>query len=267
MSIETATQRLKAANPAPETDPVRGEADDLTELLLATWQRSTNVQTQQPKKLAPVDEPQRRGWLIAVAVAAVTIIVIGAVALLSPSVGPREVADTPTTTLDAAPTSTTSAVVQAGPVTVVVEAYDYGFGGLPAEFTAGDAIELVNTSPTEYHNLVVIQLDDGDARSIEDFAALPPDSFGAEVPQPGFSIVGGLHAAPGEEAFDGRIRLQTPGRYLVIDMVPQGADATVVEETVNPPDSSDGGGAPYKLPGGSLGYEHGMIAIVTVTTK
>jgi hypothetical protein len=266
MSIESATQRLRAANPDPETSPLRSETDDLT-MLHATWQRSTNVQTQQAQRFNPEKEPRKTGWMIGVAVAAVTIIVVGAVALLPLTQSVDEVADTPPTTLDASPTPTTTALVQSGPMTHEVEAFDYGFSGLPTELRAGDAIELVNTSSTEYHTLVVIRLDSGDDRSIEDFSALPPGAFGAEVPQPGFSIVGGLHAAPGESAFDGRIRLQVPGRYLVIDMVRQGADVAAVSESVNPANSSDSGGAPYKIPGGPLGYEHGMIAIVTVTPK
>ncbi len=264
MSIESATQRLRAANPDPETSPLRSETDHLT-MLHATWQRSTNVQTQQAQRFNPEKEPRKTGWMIGVAVAAVTIIVVGAVALLPLTQSVDEVADTPPTTLDASPTPTTTALVQSGPMTHEVEAFDYGFSGLPAELRVGDAIELVNTSSTEYHNLVVIRLDSGDDRSIEDYMALP---LGAEeIPQPGFSLIGVLHAAPGESAFDGRIRLQVPGRYLLFDMVPQGADVALVSAAVNPADSSDIGGSPRNIPGGPLGYEHGMIAIVTVTPK
>jgi plastocyanin len=261
MSIETAIRRLKDANPAPETSLLRSETDDLTTLLHATWQRSTNVQTQQAQKFSPEKEPRKNGWMIVAAVAAATIIVIGAVALLPLSQGTKEVADTPQTTINTAPTTT--AVAQSGPTTHEVEAFDYGFNGLLTELRAGDAIEFVNTSSTEYHNLVVFRLDDGDTRTTEDFAVLEPEVFGLA----GYTLAGGLHAAPGEAAFDGRIRLQIPGRYLVIDMVPQGADAAVVAETVNPATSSDSGGAPYTIAGGPLGYQHGMIAIVTVTPK
>lgn len=271
MSIETATQRLKDANPVPEPALLRRETDDLSALLLATWQRSMNVQTQQITKMTPKHKPQKRGWLIAVAVAVATIVVISAAALLSLTQGVNDVATTPTTlnsapvpTTEAPPdTATTSIAVPAGPTTFEVEAFDYGFRGLPAELVTGDALELVNGSVTEYHNLVVIRLDPDDTRTIEQFAVLPPEAFGAETPQPGFNIVGGLHAAPGEGAFDGRIRLQAPGKYLVIDMVPQGADPAVVEEAV----ASESPAPPYQVPGGLLGYEHGMIAIVTVMAK
>lgn len=264
MTVETAIERLKAADPAPVSVPVRDNTDDFTALLLATWQRSTNVQTQKPPTITPDNENPKRAWLITAAVAAATIIVIGAVALLSSLGSSPEIADTPTTTaVDATPSSTTSTPIQAGPSTIEVEAFDYGFRGLPSELSAGDAIEFFNSSATEYHNLVVIRLDEDDDRTVGDFAVLPADSFGAETPQEGFNIIGGLHAAPGEAACDGRIRLQIPGRYLIIDMVPQGANAAVVDAAVCT-DGSDGGGAPYRVPGGPLGYQHGMITIVTV---
>ncbi len=236
------------------------------------------MQTQQAQKLTPQKSPQKRGWLIAVAVAAAAIIVIGAVALLPLNQGSDEVTNTPPTTLDATPTPTTEApvattpttstVAQAGPTTFEVEAFDYGFRGLPAEFTAGDAIELVNSSLTEYHSLAVIRLEDNDVRSIENFAALGPEAFEFEnVAQPGFQTVGALNAAPGEGAFDGRIRLQTPGKYLLMDMVREGADAAAVEEAVNPSNPATTASPPYNVAGGLLGYQHGMIVIISVVAK
>jgi hypothetical protein len=84
-----------------------------------------------------------------------------------------------TTTVEA--TTTTSAVVQAELVIVEVEAYDYGFRGLPSEIVAGIPMTLVNTSLTEYHNLVAWQLDADDVRSneeiIEDFSILPLEAL------------------------------------------------------------------------------------------
>jgi hypothetical protein len=223
------------------------------------------VQTQQAK-LNPKKEPRKTGWMVAAVAVGVTIMAIGAVVLLSPSQASNQLTGTPPTTA-VAPSPPTTAVVQSGPTTYEVEAFDYGFSGLPAELRAGDAIELVNTSSTEYHNLVVIRLESEDDRSIDDFSELSPEAFGVENPQPGFITVGALHAAPGESAFDGRIRLQVPGRYLVFDLIPQGADAAVVEENVNPSASAAMHGAPWRIPGGPLGYEHGMITIVTVTAK
>ena len=76
-----------------------------------------------------------------------------------------------------------------------------------------------------------------------------------------------MHAAPGERAFDGRIRLQTPGRYLLMGTVREGADAAAVEETVNPSDPAIIASPPYNVAGGLLGYQHGMITIVIVTAK
>jgi hypothetical protein len=76
-----------------------------------------------------------------------------------------------------------------------------------------------------------------------------------------------LSAAPGEGAFDGRIRLQVPGRYLLMDTVREGADAAAVEESVNPSNPATVASPPYNVAGGSLGYQHGMIVIITVVAK
>lgn len=268
MSIDTATQRLRNANPAPDPNLLRNDSDDLTALLHATWQRSTTVQTQQTHMPIPTKKPKTRGWLIAVAVAAATIIVIGAVALLPLVQGSDEVADTPPTTLDAARTPTTEAPAVTTPTTYEIEAFDYGFRGLPAEFTAGDAIELVNSSLSEYHSLAVVRIQDDDLRSITDFAALEVEAFdfdnGARTE---FQLVGALNAAPGEDAFDGRIRLQVPGTYLLMDTVREGADAAAVEESVDPSNPATVASPPYNVAGGLLGYQHGMIVIITVVAK
>jgi hypothetical protein len=52
--------------------------DDLNVLLSATWQRSTNVQTEPPQETQQSEKPSRRGWLVAaVAFAIVAIVGLG----------------------------------------------------------------------------------------------------------------------------------------------------------------------------------------------
>jgi hypothetical protein len=272
MSTDTAIQRLRDANPAPEPGQLFRESDDLTALLHETWQRSTDMQTQTPQKLEPEDRETNRGWLIAMAVAAGIVLVVGALALLPMTRGSDVVDETPNTTIavdvdpeaEALPVeiTTTSAGIVSRPTTVQVQAFDYGFRGIPDEMTAGDALEFTNTSASEYHNLVVFALDVEDLRTLEDYAAIAPEDFEEDL-----TAVGHLDAAPGEEAFNGRIRLQTPGRYLAIDMSREGADPLAVETVVNPPDPSTAGSPPYLVPGGQLGYENGMIFIFTVIDK
>jgi hypothetical protein len=171
-----------------------------------------------------------------------------------------------TTTTAAASTTTqaptTSTVVQAELAIVEVEAYDYGFRGLPSEIVAGVPMTLVNTSSTEYHNLVAWKLDADDVRSdeeiIEDFSILPLEALEDEVKQ-SVPVIGELHAGPGERS-KARLRFVSPGRYVLIDLVPQGADPDTAAANEN-------GGGPYKIEGGPPGYHHGMIAVLTVTSE
>jgi len=272
MSIDTAIQRLRDANPAPEPGQLIRESDDLTALLNETWQRSTNMQTQTPQKVEPEGRETNRGWLIALSVAAGIIFVVGALALLPMTQGSDVVDESPNTTIpvvvdpetEALPAEITTTVAGSvsGPTTMQVQAFDYGFRGIPEEMTVGDALEFTNTSGSEYHNLVVFSIDVEDSRTVEDYVTIPPEDFGEEL-----TVVGHLDAAPGEEAFNGRIRLQITGRYLAIDMTREGADPLAVEKVVNPPSSTDAGSPPYLVAGGQLGYEHGMILIFTVVDK
>lgn len=227
------------------------------------------MQTQEKKTPVIPPEPRRRGWLVAAAAFGVVLLIGVAFALantsteVSPATQPTTVAPpttqaAPATTV--APVATTVAPVAA--TTVEVEAFDYEFRGLPSELNAGDALEFVNRSTVEYHNLAVFVIPPEDARSLEEFAALSPEELEEQL-----RGIGHLDAAPGEAAFNGRIRLQTAGRYLAVDMVPEGADPAVVERMVNPPDPSDSPTPPWKADGGLLGYQHGMIMEFTVVDR
>jgi hypothetical protein len=76
MSIDNAMDRLRAANPAPDKRLLRAEVENLNDLLSATWQRSTSVQTQSPQEIPKPDRPFRRGWL-AVAAGFTVVAIIG----------------------------------------------------------------------------------------------------------------------------------------------------------------------------------------------
>jgi hypothetical protein len=130
------------------------------------------------------------------------------------------------------------------------------------EIVAGDAIELFNRSEVEFHNLVVIRLDDDDIRTVGEIAEIAPESsmnpgshgvvefVGAGRP---LVSIGQMDAAPGEDALNGRIRLQRSGRYMALDTVAKGADPLTVREFV------DTRAATFLVAGGPLGYQHGMI--------
>jgi hypothetical protein len=121
----------------------------------------------------------------------------------------------------------------------------------------------VNTSLTEYHNLVAYQLESDDVRSvggiIEDHSILPLDALEDEEKQSVAGWFGELHARPGEHS-EKRLRFLSPGRYVLIDLVSQGADPDTAAANEN-------GGQPYKIEGGPSRYHHGMIAALTVTSE
>lgn len=261
MSVDTAMERLRTANPAPDTRLLRDESEDLTALLTATWQRSTNMQTQQPQKVEPTKERKTRGWLVALATAAVVLAIAGVISLLSTSDGAEPATEVPITTTTVAAlveTVTTVAPAPVPPKIVRIEAFDYGYTGFDGVIVAGDALELFNSSETEFHNLVVIRLDDDDNRTVTELTELAPDDINAGQI---VASIGHLDAAPGEDAFNGRIRLQRAGRYIALDMIPQGADPLTVRsaiETFAPP---------YLVAGGPIGYHHGMIVEFFVIEK
>jgi plastocyanin len=158
-----------------------------------------------------------------------------------------------TTTVEA---NTTTSEAAAAPVTVEIEAFDYGFSGFDTELKVGDTLELFNSSASEYHSLIVIRISDAyPIKTIEEVIALDPvdiweggvvDSFGRH-----------LHAAPGSKAV-GRIRLQTPGTYIALDWLPQGADPEAISLRIDPA-TGRATSFPFGVPGGPLGYQQGMI--------
>jgi hypothetical protein len=81
MSIDTAMDRLRTANPAPDTRLLRDESEDLAALLSAIWRTSTDTQTQQPQHLESSQGERRGGWLVAAAAFAIVMLVGIVVAL------------------------------------------------------------------------------------------------------------------------------------------------------------------------------------------
>jgi hypothetical protein len=260
--------RLGRANAYVDDAPLP-EAIWTHDLALREIDRRIGMQTQEKTTPVVAPEPRRRGWLIAAAAFGVVLLVGVMLTLanrsteVSPATPPTTVAP-PTT--QAAPATTVApvatTVAPAALSTIEVEAFDYEFRSLPSQLTAGDVLEFVNRSDVEYHNLVVFAIGPDDTRSLDEFAAMSPEEPEAEL-----RAIGHLDAAPGEAAFNGRIRLQAPGRYLAIDMVPEGADPAIIERMVNPPDPATVATPPWLADGGPLGYQHGMIAEFTVVER
>lgn len=103
MSLETSFRQLREANPVPDPALLTDRSTDLGALLIATKQRSAEMQTQELTRIETPQPPPRRPWLIA-ATAAAAVILIGFL-LIIPNLGGQSdvVVDQPTPTTLAPP--------------------------------------------------------------------------------------------------------------------------------------------------------------------
>jgi plastocyanin len=141
--------------------------------------------------------------------------------------------------------------------TVTVHATDYAFGDLPAEVEAGTKFEFVNDSHHELHEFVAVRIPDGETRSAGQLAA-DPNLESLFTGPPAFVLL----AAPGGEqiAAVGDGTVTEPGRYLVVCMIPTGADP---EEFLAAAESEDG--PPALENAGPPHIVQGMYGEFTVT--
>lgn len=98
---------MRTANPIPEASAEFGP-DDLDVLLLLIQRRSGDMDVKDMAEPATPETKPKRGWLIAAAAAVAVVLVVGIAMLLDTGTDDGAPATSPTTTLDAAPTSTTS---------------------------------------------------------------------------------------------------------------------------------------------------------------
>lgn len=118
MSVETAFQRLREANPVPDPALLTDRSADFGALLTATMQRSAEMQTHELTRTETPQPPSRRPWLIAVTAAA-AVILIGFL-LIVPNLGePSDVVvDEPVPTTVPAPPAPSVDVGAAAPMQV-----------------------------------------------------------------------------------------------------------------------------------------------------
>lgn len=97
---------------------------------------------------------------------------------------------------------------------------DYAFDDLPARAGTGTALEVVNTSTIELHELVAIRLPDDEQRPLEELTAVASEAFGALLAgEPSAVLIAPLNAERGASeasAVVGDDTLTEPGRYLVL---------------------------------------------------
>ena len=175
------------------------------------------------------------------------VLLIGATSLLLGACG-----DDGGDAASAAPAPTTVPA----PAVLAVTMSDFHYGDLPDAVPAGTRITVSNDSPSELHELVAVRLPDDEDRSAAEIVA---DDLGALFAAVEPTAV--LLAPPGgaQIAAVGDGTLEAPGRYLVVCVIPTGADPTEYLEAAA---TSDG---PPEVAGGPPHVAHGMFAELTVT--
>lgn len=134
---------------------------------------------------------------------------------------------------------------------------DFHYGGLPDVVPAGTRIEASNESADELHEFVAIRLADDERRPAAEIAAGDVGELLASTEPTAVLIVppGGREqiAAVGDGT------LTEPGRYLVVCLIPTGADP---DEYLAAAATSDG---PPQVDGGPPHIVNGMFAELTVS--
>lgn len=141
---------------------------------------------------------------------------------------------------------------------VTIGLRDYAFDDVPATVAAGTSLGVTNASTKEVHELIAIRLPDDERRRLTELSALSPSELeGLFVEEPAAVLV----APPGEDgmAVVGDGTLEQSGRYLLMCMVPIGADPQEFLE------AATSGAGPPQVDGGPPHFTGGMIAELTVT--
>jgi hypothetical protein len=188
--------------------------------------------------------------------AAAVALVAGAVMVACGGDGAASTTTSFTTTPPPETTTTLATTTTRPPPSPPVEVtgFDYGYEGLPAVLPRGTRFTFSNSSTTEFHEMAIIKLDDGDDRTLAELAQLSAP----EIERTG-TLISVTLARPGQEQYSsplGTPRAPEPGRYIVFCTVPVGSDPADVEDQASR--------GPYRqVEGVPAHFQVGMIAEFT----
>ena len=111
--------------------------------------------------------------------------------------------------------------------TVSVTGVDYAFEDVPATVEAGSELTFHNGG-TEPHEMVVIRINDGVTKTIDDLLELPEDEALQFA-----TVIGAAMALPGEDAED-TVTVSEPGNYAMVCFIPVGSSAADLESSEPP---------------------------------
>lgn len=96
-----------------------------------------------------------------------------------------------------------------------VEAENYAYSGIPDSLPAGPVIITFTNTGTEFHELLLMRINDGVTESVDELLALPEDEAKTKATQEGAAF-----AAPGEQSFS-TADLEA-GHYVALCPLPKG---------------------------------------------
>ena len=133
--------------------------------------------------------------------------------------------------------------------TVEVTGVDYAFEGIDPEVAVGTEFTFTNEGE-EAHELVLMKINDGETRPIQELLELPEEEAMQAVTMKGVAV-----AAPGEdgEVVDGELVADEAGNYVAICFIPVGT----TEMPEGPP-------AEGEEPSGPPHFTRGMLTEFTV---
>jgi hypothetical protein len=121
-----------------------------------------------------------------------------------------------------------------------VTAHEYSFEGFPETAPAGTTVLSFTNDGSEFHEVALVRIDDGEERSVEELLALPEEEGEALITEKGF-----VFTPPGASAYT--TAELDPGRYAAVCFVPVGASPEALASGAAIDDSD-----PHAM--------HGMIA-------
>ncbi len=148
----------------------------------------------------------------------------------------------------AAPGSETETDAPEATDSVEITGVDYGFEGFPETVAIGTELTFTNASDTEFHEMVVMRINDDETRSVEELLALGDEAMAS------MTFTGVAVAAPGEDGtvVDGDLTLTEAGRYVATCFIPVGADPELVGQAMEGADGEQpdlGDGPPHAMEG------------------
>lgn len=128
--------------------------------------------------------------------------------------------------------------------TLDVTATNYQFDGFPETATAGTTILNFTNDGTEFHEVVLVQVAEGEDRPLEELLALPEDQVSSLITNKAFVLT-----PPGVQSYV--TADLDPGRYVALCFVPVGATPEALQS-----------GVPINV---EDGFMHGMVSEFTVS--